>query len=198
MLLDIKVLLFKEVLDMKIKTPLTDQDLASLKSGDQIYLSGTIYTGRDAAHKRLVALIKENKDLPFNFNGTAIYYVGPSPKKPNQVIGSAGPTSSYRMDAYSPLLMEHGLKVMIGKGPRSEEFKKELVKHKGVYLSAVGGAAALISKSIKKCTLIAYEELGAEAIYELEVEDMPLIVTYDIYGNDLFAEGIAKHQKRKI
>lgn len=183
---------------MKIKTPLTDQDLASLKSGDQIYLSGTIYTGRDAAHKRLVALIKENKDLPFNFNGTAIYYVGPSPKKPNQVIGSAGPTSSYRMDAYSPLLMEHGLKVMIGKGPRSEEFKKELVKYKGVYLSAVGGAAVLISKSIKKCTLIAYEELGAEAIYELEVEDMPLIVTYDIYGNDLFAEGIAKHQKRKI
>lgn len=180
---------------MKIKTPITEKDIANLKAGEQIYLSGTIYTGRDAAHKKLVELINEGKKPPFDFNGTAIYYVGPSPKKPNQVIGSAGPTSSYRMDAYSPLLMEHGLKIMIGKGPRSEEFKQELIKIKGVYLSAVGGAAALISKAIKKCTLLAYEELGAEAIYELEVEDMPLIVTYDIYGNDLFKDGITKYQK---
>ena len=183
---------------MKLHTPILDEDIVKLRAGDSVFITGTIYTGRDAAHKRLVALLNNNEPLPFDPIGTAIYYVGPTPNKPDQPIGSAGPTSSYRMDAYSPALMEKGLKIMIGKGPRSEQFKQELLKQKAVYLSATGGAAALIAKSVKSCTLVAYPDLGAEAIYRLEVENFPAVVTYDIYGNDLFLEGISKYSRKKI
>lgn len=180
---------------MKLKTPITDEDIKKLKIGDIVKITGTIYTARDAAHKRLVELVEKGESLPFDPTNAIIYYVGPAPAKPNQAIGSAGPTSSYRMDPYSIVLMEKGLKVMIGKGPRSQEIKDAIVKHGGAYLSAVGGAAALISQSIKKCDLIAYPDLGAEAIYRLEVEDFTAIVTYDAHGNDLLTEGVQKYKR---
>lgn len=178
-----------------LKTPVSDSDIENLTAGEIVSITGTIYTARDAAHKRLVELVEIKEPLPFDPKNAIIYYVGPTPAKPGQAIGSAGPTSSYRMDPYSVILMKQGLKVMIGKGPRSEEFKKAMIEEKGVYLSAVGGAAALISQSIKKCDLIAYPDLGAEAIYRLEVEDFRAIVTYDTKGNDLLEEGVRKYQK---
>lgn len=177
-----------------LKLPLNEEQIANLHAGDIVLLTGDIYTGRDAAHKRLVKLINENKELPIDLNNATIYYVGPTPKKQGDVIGSAGPTSSYRMDPYTDALLEKGLKIMIGKGPRSEEYKQQLIKHQALYLSTIGGAAALISKSIKKCELICYEDLGPEAIFKLFVEDFYCIVTYDIYGNDLFEEGISKYK----
>lgn len=180
---------------MKYKLPLTEEEILSLRAGDVVYLTGVIYTGRDAAHQRLVNLLKENKPLPMDIKGGAIYYVGPTPAKPGRAIGSAGPTSSYRMDPFVEPLLQQGLKIMIGKGPRSEEVKKNLVKYHAVYMSAIGGAAASISESIKKCDLITYEDLGAEAIYRLEVEDFYAVVTYDTVGNDLFEDGIKKYKK---
>lgn len=180
---------------MKFKLPLTEEEILSLRAGDVVYLTGVIYTGRDAAHQRLVNLLKENKPLPMDINGGAIYYVGPTPAKPGRAIGSAGPTSSYRMDPFVEPLLQQGLKIMIGKGPRSEEVKKNLVKYHAVYMSAIGGAAASISESIKKCDLVTYEDLGAEAIYRLEVEDFYAVVTYDTVGNDLFEDGIKKYKK---
>lgn len=179
----------------KINLPLTESNLKELVAGTIVELTGTIYTGRDAAHKRLVTLIKNNQPLPIDLNNGAIYYVGPTPTKPNMVIGSAGPTSSYRMDPYTEDMLKQGLKIMIGKGPRSEEYKELLQKYKAVYISAIGGAAAIISKSIKKSEIVCYEDLGAEAIYKLEVENFFGIVTYDIYGNDLFEEGRKKYSK---
>lgn len=179
---------------IKLNTPISIEDIKKLKAGDSVYLSGIIYTGRDAAHKRLVEVINSGQELPFTLESNVIYYVGPTPAKPGEVIGSAGPTSSYRMDPYSSILMPKGLNVMIGKGPRSEEFKKDLIANKGIYLSAVGGAAALISQSIKEAEIILYEDLGAEAIYKLRVEDFPAIVTYDIHGNDLLLEGVEKYR----
>jgi len=181
----------------KLSLPLKEEDILNLRSGDKVELTGVIYTGRDAAHKRLVELLKNNEPLPIDVNGGAIYYVGPTPKKPGRAIGSCGPTSSYRMDPYSEALMKEGLKVMIGKGPRSDEYKKSLMKYKAVYLSAIGGAAALISETVKKCDLICYEDLGAEAIHRLEVENFFAIVTYDTLGNDLFLDGINKYKKTK-
>lgn len=178
----------------KLTLPLTEEVIKSLRVGDILELSGVIYTGRDAAHKRLVELLDNNKPLPIEVNGGGIYYVGPTPAKPGRAIGSAGPTSSYRMDPYAEPLLKQGLKVMIGKGPRSEEYKDLLVKYNAVYLSAIGGAAASISESIKKCDLVCYEDLGAEAIYRLEVEDFFSIVTYDTLGNDLFEQGINKYK----
>ena len=178
----------------KLTLPLTEEVIKSLRAGDILELSGVIYTGRDAAHKRLVELLDNNKPLPIEVNGGGIYYVGPTPAKPGRAIGSAGPTSSYRMDPYAEPLLKQGLKVMIGKGPRSQEYKDLLVKYNAVYLSAIGGAAASISESIKKCDLVCYEDLGAEAIYRLEVEDFFSIVTYDTLGNDLFEEGINKYK----
>jgi fumarate hydratase subunit beta len=178
----------------KLTLPLTEEVIKSLRAGDILELSGVIYTGRDAAHKRLVELLDNNKPLPIEVNGGGIYYVGPTPAKPGRAIGSAGPTSSYRMDPYAEPLLKQGLKVMIGKGPRSEEYKDLLVKYNAVYLSAIGGAAASISESIKKCDLVCYEDLGAEAIYRLEVEDFFSIVTYDTLGNDLFEQGINKYK----
>ena len=179
----------------KLTLPLTEEVIKSLRAGDILELSGVIYTGRDAAHKRLVELLDNNKPLPIEVNGGGIYYVGPTPAKPGRAIGSAGPTSSYRMDPYAEPLLKQGLKVMIGKGPRSQEYKDLLVKYNAVYLSAIGGAAASISESIKKCDLVCYEDLGAEAIYRLEIKDFFGIVTYDVHGNDLFLQEIEKYKQ---
>lgn len=170
----------------QIKLPLSEKDRLSLKAGDYLLLSGTILTARDAAHKRLVESIKKQERLPFDLTKTAIYYVGPTPAKPNQPIGACGPTSSYRMDPFVPLLLEHGLKVMIGKGERSDEAKQEIQKHQALYLIVTGGIGALASKRVKSSKVILYEDLGAEAIYELEVEDFPAIVAYDTNGFDLY------------
>ena len=154
---------------IRLKTPLTDEDVEKLKSGDRVLINGIIYTGRDAAHKRLFDLLKAGKDLPFNIKGQIIYYVGPAPAKPGQSLGSAGPTTSYRMDAYSPALIERGLKGMIGKGMRSEGVKEAMKKHRAVYFAATGGAGALLAKRVKKAEIVAYEDLGPEAIRRLEV-----------------------------
>lgn len=179
---------------MKLTTPLKDEDLLKLKAGDSVLLSGTIYTARDSAHGRLVDLIKSDKELPLKLKGQVIYYVGPSPAKPGNVIGSAGPTTSYRMDPYAPALLDLGLKAMIGKGPRSIEVVESIKKNKAIYFLAVGGAAALIAKTIKSAKVIAYDDLGAEAIRELVVEDFPVTVINDCYGNDLYKLGKEKYQ----
>ncbi len=178
-----------------ITTPLNDETIASLKAGDQVLLTGVVYTARDAAHKRLIALIKEGKDLPIDLRGQVIYYVGPAPAKPGDPIGSAGPTTSMRMDPYAPTLMEHGMKGMIGKGMRSKEVRDAMVRRRAVYFAAVGGAAALVAKRIKSAEVVAYEDLGPEAIRKLYVEDLPLFVIDDIYGDDLYEQGVAKYQK---
>ena len=195
MLQDINQLNFKVKTMIKLTTPIKTKDILKLKAGDLVYLTGTIYTARDAAHERLVQAIIKNQPLPIDLQEAIIFYVGPTPAKPGEIIGSAGPTSSYRMDLYSKHLMEKGSVISIGKGPRSEEYIEDLKKYQGLYLSAVGGTGALISKSIKKCDLIAYEDLGAEAIYKLEVEDFQAVVTYDAYGNNLLEEGLKKYQK---
>jgi len=178
----------------KITLPLTNEILADLKAGDNVLLNGVIFVGRDAAHKRMVEALDQGKPLPFDIKGQTIYFMGPSPAKPEQVIGSAGPTTSGRMDAYSPRLIAEGLKGMIGKGMRSQAVKDAMKKDKAVYFAAIGGAGALISKSIKKSEVIAYEELGAEAVRRLEVEDFPVTVVNDIYGGDLYQEGKAKYR----
>ncbi len=178
----------------KITLPLTDEVLQDLKAGDNVLLSGVIYVARDAAHKRLVETLEKGEDLPFDIKGQTVYFMGPSPAKPGQAIGSAGPTTSGRMDTYSPRLMAAGLKGMIGKGNRSQAVKDAMKKYKAVYFAAIGGAGALISKSIKKAEVIAYDELGAEAVRRLEVEDFPVTVINDIYGGDLYQEGKAKYR----
>jgi len=182
----------------RLKTPLADEDVEGLKIGDKVLLSGVIYTARDAAHKRLVELLEQGKELPFDIRGAVIYYVGPTPPKPGKVIGSAGPTTSYRMDPYAPKLIKAGLKGMIGKGPRSESVKEAMNQYKAVYFTAIGGAGALISKCIKSAEVIAYEDLGAEAIRRLEVEDFPCIVSNDIYGGDLYEEGQKQYAKEEV
>ncbi|TET23255.1 MAG: Fe-S-containing hydro-lyase [Candidatus Cloacimonadota bacterium] len=179
----------------RLKTPLTDEDVGKLKIGDKVYLSGTIYTARDDEHKRLVELIEKGEKLPFDIRGAVMYYVGPAPAKPGYAIGSAGPTTSYRMDPYAPSLLDIGLKAMIGKGGRSQEVIDSMVKNKAIYLAAVGGAAALIAKTIKKAEIIAYEDLKSEAIRKLEVEDFPCIVANDVLGNDLLKEGVEKYRE---
>ncbi len=180
----------------KITTPLTAGVVKSLKSGDRVLLSGKIYTARDAAHKRLVELIDRKEKLPFDISGQVIYYVGPTPAKPGYVIGSAGPTTSYRMDAYTPKLLSIGLKGMIGKGMRNDKVKNAIKKYKAVYFAAIGGLGALLSKKIKSVRVIAYDDLGPEAIRELEVEDFPLIVINDCYGNDLYIKGVEKYRRQ--
>ncbi|WP_258360386.1 Fe-S-containing hydro-lyase [Moorella sulfitireducens (nom. illeg.)] len=177
-----------------IHTPLTDFDVSELRVGDQVLISGVIYAARDTAHKRLIALLGQGAELPVDLKGQVIYYVGPAPAKPGQVIGSAGPTTSGRMDPYTPcLIKEAGLKGMIGKGYRSPEVRKAMVEHKAVYLATVGGAGALIAKCIKKAEVVAYPELGPEAIMALEVENFPATVINDIYGGDLYEEAIARY-----
>jgi fumarate hydratase subunit beta len=180
----------------KITLPLTDEILKDLKTGDNLLLTGVIYVARDAAHKRMLEALDQGKPLPVDVKGATIYYMGPTPARPGRVIGSAGPTTSGRMDAYAPRLMAEGLKGMIGKGLRSQAVKDAMVKHKAVYLGGIGGAGALMSKSIKKAEVIAYEDLGAEALRRLEVEDFPVTVVNDIYGSDLYGEGKAKYQAR--
>jgi len=179
----------------KITAPLTEATVKELRAGDSVLISGIIYTGRDAAHKRLFEAIKEGKPLPFKLEGAVIYYVGPSPAKPGQVIGSAGPTTSYRMDVYSPLLIERGLRGMICKGNRTRPVIEAMKKFGAVYFAAVGGAAALIARSIKAAKVIAYDELGPEAVQELRVEEFPAIVINDILGNDLYEQGVAQYRK---
>jgi fumarate hydratase subunit beta len=180
---------------IRLKPPLSDDDVKRLKIGDRILINGVIYTGRDAAHKRLFDLLKGGKDLPFDIKGQIIYYVGPTPAKPGQALGSAGPTTSYRMDAYSPSLIERGLKGMIGKGMRSDAVKEAMKKYKAVYFAATGGAGALLAKRVKKAEVVAYEDLGPEAIRRLEVEDLPVIVVNDVQGNDLYIEGEKKYRR---
>jgi fumarate hydratase subunit beta len=179
----------------KIVTPLTTEIVESLRAGDEVQISGVIYQARDAAHKRLVALIESGAPLPFELEGAVVYYMGPSPAKPGHVIGSAGPTTSGRMDAYAPTLMAHGLKGMIGKGLRTPEVKQAMIEHKAVYMAATGGAGALLAQRIVGNETIAYPELGAEAIARLEVKDFPAIVVNDCYGADLYEEGRKKYAK---
>jgi fumarate hydratase subunit beta len=181
--------------EIKLKTPLTDEDVEKLKIGDKVLLTGVIYTGRDAAHKRLDDLIQAGKELPVDIRGQVIYYVGPAPAKPGKPIGSAGPTTSYRMDAFAPKLMELGLKGMIGKGNRGTEVVEAMQKHKAVYFGATGGAGALLARSIQKAEVVAYEDLGPEAIQRMEVEDFPVVVINDTKGNDLYVEGAKKYRK---
>jgi fumarate hydratase subunit beta len=186
---------------IKIETPLDEETIIKLKIGDKVLLKGIVYTARDQAHKRIVDELekagRENRKpkLPFLLEGQVIYYAGPAPSRPGMVIGPAGPTTSGRMDPYTPILLKKGLKGTIGKGRRSKDTIEAMKKYKAVYFVAVGGAAVLISKRIKRVETVAYEDLGPEAIYRLQVEDFPLIVANDIYGNDLFDEGIKKYRK---
>jgi fumarate hydratase subunit beta len=179
---------------IQLKTPLSDTDVEKLKAGDRVLITGVIYTGRDAAHKRLFDLLREGKSLPFDIRGQIIYFVGPTPAKPGHVIGSAGPTTSYRMDAYSPILIEKGLKGMIGKGMRSDAVKEAMKKFKAIYFAATGGAGALLAKRVKKAEVVVYEDLGPEAIRRLEVVDLPVIVINDVRGNDLYIEGEKRYR----
>ncbi len=172
----------------KINLPLTDDVINELKAGDSVLITGSMITGRDAAHKRLYELIEKGEELPVNIKGEVIYYVGPAPAKPGHAVGPAGPTSSYRMDKYTPALLDRGLKGMIGKGARNQEVIDSMIKNNVVYFAAIGGAAALISKSIKKVEVLAYEDLGTEAIYRFEVEDFPAIVAIDSHGNSVLAK----------
>jgi fumarate hydratase subunit beta len=179
----------------KVNLPLTDETLKDLKAGDNLLLTGVMYVARDAAHKRMIEALDQVKPLPFDIKGATVYFMGPSPAKPGQPIGSAGPTTSGRMDSYSPRLIAEGLKGMIGKGMRSQAVKDAMKKYKAVYLAAVGGAGALISKTIKKSEVVAYEDIGAEAVLRLEVKDFPATVINDIYGGDLYEEGKAKYRR---
>ena len=171
---------------IEINTPLTEEKIKDLKARDQILLSGTIYTARDAAHKRLVELIEKGENLPFEIKNSCIYFVGPTPTRPGEKFGSGGPTTSGRMDKYSPVLLDLGLRAMIGKGYRSDEVKKSIVKNNAIYFGAIGGTGAAISKCITKCEIIAFDDLGPEAIRKLEIEKMPLTVIIDSKGNDLY------------
>ena len=180
---------------VRISAPLTDAAVEKLRAGDKVLITGVMYTARDAAHKRLIDLLNAGKELPVDLKGQIIYYVGPTPERPGQVIGSAGPTTSGRMDAYTPRLIELGLKGMVGKGARGKEVLDAIKKHKAVYMAAVGGAAALIRRSIKKAEIIAYEDLGPEAIRRLEVVDFPAIVVNDVHGGDLFLQGVEKYRR---
>ena len=172
-----------------ITTPLSDADVESLKAGDRVRIHGVIYTGRDAAHARLFPLLEKGEKLPVDLKGALIYYVGPTPPRPGDAIGAAGPTTASRMDKFTPALLAAGLKGAIGKGYRGQPVKDALKQHKAVYLGTVGGAGALLSQFIKKAEIVAYEDLGTEAIRRLEVEDFPTIVLYDCHGGDLYEEG---------
>lgn len=179
-----------------ITTPLDEKTVESLEAGDQVFITGVIYSARDSAHKRMVEALDKGEKLPFDVKNQIVYYMGPSPAKPGQAIGSAGPTTSGRMDVYSPRLMSVGLKGMIGKGNRTQAVKDAMKKYKAVYFAAIGGAGALISQSIKKSDLVAYGDLGAEAILRLEVENFPATVINDVRGGDLYEQGKAKYQMK--
>ncbi len=178
-----------------LSLPLSPEAVKSLRAGDTVYLTGPMLTGRDAAHKRLIQLLDEGKPLPVDVRGQAIYYVGPAPASPGHAVGSAGPTTSYRMDAYAPRLMALGLNCMIGKGRRSEEVRKAMREYGAVYLGAVGGAAALIARSIKSMEVLAYPDLGTEAIHRFQVEEFPAIVLMDAHGGNLYESGPAQYRE---
>ena len=180
-------------MSLHIQAPLSREQARQLKAGDSVLLSGTIYTARDAAHKRLCELISAGGELPFELQDAVIYYVGPTPEKPGQVIGSAGPTTSYRMDAYAPTLIALGQTGMIGKGKRGPEVVEAMCKHGAVYFGAIGGAGALLSRCVESAELVAYPDLGAEAIRRLQVRDLPLTVVIDSEGNDLYRSGRAAY-----
>jgi fumarate hydratase subunit beta len=180
--------------DIRLTTPLSDKMLQTLNIGDKVLISGIIYSARDAAHKRMVELLDRGEQLPIDLQGQIIYYVGPTPPKPGMVIGAAGPTTSYRMDPYAPRLIENGLKGMIGKGPRGPGVIEAIQKYKAVYFAATGGIGALISKTIKESDVVAYEDLGTEAIRRMVVENFPAVVVNDIGGNDLYTEGRKRYQ----
>lgn len=180
---------------VKLRTPLSDEDVLKLRIGDKVLISGVVYTGRDAAHKRLVELLDKGQNLPIDLQGQIIYYVGPSPAKPGRPIGSAGPTTSYRMDPYAPKLIAKGLKGMIGKGPRGQAVVEAMRRYRCVYFGAVGGAAALIARAIKGAEVVAYEDLGPEAIQRLEVEELPVIVAQDAHGGDLYQQGVERYRQ---
>ncbi len=182
---------------ISIKAPLTKEAAKELRVGDSCLISGVIYTARDAAHKRLCELIEAGKEPPIDLKDSVIYFVGPTPAKPGQAIGSAGPTTSYRMDAYSPTLIAMGQTGMIGKGKRGAEVVSAMREHGAVYFGAIGGCGALLSKCIKKAEVVAYEDLGAEAICRLEVEDFPVVVVIDSEGNNLYESGRAQYLKSK-
>ena len=176
-----------------LKTPLSKQDLAPLKAGDTVLLSGVVYTARDAAHARMMELLDKGEPLPFPIEGAVIYYVGPTPERPGEVIGSAGPTTSGRMDAMSPRLLDLGNKIMIGKGKRDAAVKEAVVRNGAVYLAALGGAGALMAKSVQTLEVIAWPDLGCEAVRRLTVQDMPLTVVLDAHGGDLYETGPAAY-----
>lgn len=181
-------------MDKYIQTPLTKEKIEELKVGDFVYIRGTIYTARDAAHKRLYHSIMKNEEIPIDLKNNVIYYLGPTPNKVNEIIGSAGPTTSSRMDKYTPKLLKLGLKGMIGKGKRNNEVIQSIIENKGIYFTTIGGAGSLLSTYIKKSKVIAYEDLGPEAIYELYVENFPTIVTIDAKGNNLYESSIEKYR----
>lgn len=177
----------------ELTTPVTPEDLAPLRAGDTVLLSGTVYTARDAAHKRMMDLLDAGKPLPFPVEGSALYYVGPTPERPGQIIGSAGPTTSGRMDAYSPRLLDLGQAIMIGKGARNQAVKDAVKRNGAVYLAALGGAGALMAQSVKELEVICWEDLGCEAVRKLSVKDFPLTVILDAHGGDLYQSGPAEY-----
>jgi len=182
-------------MDDKIKVPIKKEDIKTLKAGDYVYLTGTIYTARDAAHKRMQETLDRGNELPFPVNGNVIYYMGPSPARQGRPIGSAGPTTASRMDQYTPALLDLGLGAMIGKGKRSQNVIDAMIRNSCVYFAAVGGAGALLSKCIHSSEVVAYEDLGTEAIRKLEIVDMPVVVVIDCEGNNLYETGIKEYAK---
>jgi len=184
--------------EYRLTTPLSDEAVAELRAGDRVYLTGYLYTARDAAHQRMFELLSQGKPLPFDIAGQVIYYVGPAPAKPGHVIGSAGPTTSGRMDKFTPALLAAGLKGMVGKGLRSREVKDAIKTYRAVYMAAVGGAGALIARSIREVELVAWEDLGTEAVRRLRVENFPAIVVNDIYGGDAYEEGTARYRTIEV
>ncbi len=181
-------------MDHHISVPYTKEDVSNLHSGDMVFLSGTIYTARDAAHKRMDETLNNNETLPLDLNGNVIYYMGPSPARPGHAIGSAGPTTASRMDKYAPRLLDLGLSGMIGKGKRTEDVRQAIVRNGAIYFAAIGGAGALLSKSITSSEVIAYDDLGTEAIRKLTVKDLPCIVVIDSYGNNLYETAVEKYK----
>ena len=185
-------------MNRSITVPYDKETAKQLRSGDYVYLTGTIYTARDAAHKRMYEALEQGKELPFDIEGNVIYYMGPSPAREGRPIGSAGPTTSSRMDKYAPVLLDLGLKGMIGKGKRTDDVKKAIVRNDAVYFAAVGGAGALLSKSIVNSEIIAYDDLGTEAVRKLQVEDFPVIVVIDSEGNNLYETAIKAYREEEL
>ncbi len=186
----------KQEMVKKLKLPLTEKTIADLKTGDSVSLSGTLYVARDAAHRRMVEMLDRGEKLPFDIAGQAIYYMGPSPAPPGRVIGAAGPTTGARMDAFTPRLLAAGLKAMIGKGPRSKEVRDAIIQHRAVYFAAIGGIGALLSQKIQKSEVVAFADLGPEAVLKLDVRDFPVTVINDVHGGDLYSEQREKYRSK--